>query len=105
MAFVLLPTGAMAAKLRILIVDDHPFTREGIRFFLEEAGTFQVVGEAASGHEAIDKAMELQPDIVIMDLRMPGENGVEVAARLRRQVPAAHVVMLTSENPENHVDE
>ncbi len=83
------------AKIRILLVDDHPFVLEGIRSCLISNAQFQVVGEASNGREAVDKAKELTPDVVIMDISMPVMNGLEATRYLRKSVPSTKVLILT----------
>jgi two-component system, NarL family, response regulator NreC len=75
-------------RVRVLIVDDHTLIREGIRLLLEQTGEFHVIGEAASGPEAVALAEELRPDIVVMDISMPDGDGLEAA----RQIRANHTV-------------
>lgn len=82
--------------IRVMIVDDHPVVRMGIRFALQAFDDFEVVGEAASGQEAIDLGAHIQPDVVLMDLVMPGMNGVETTSVLREACPKTHVLALTS---------
>jgi DNA-binding NarL/FixJ family response regulator len=84
-------------KMAVLLVDDHPVIRAGLRASLLTHGGFEVLGEAASGQEAITKAKELTPDIVIMDMGMPGINGLEATRRLRALCPQAKVLLLTLE--------
>ena len=71
--------------IRILIVDDHPVVREGIGSMLKKESDFKVVGEASNGLEAIEKARELTPDVVLMDLRMPEMDGVEAIGRIKAE--------------------
>ncbi|PDP84926.1 DNA-binding response regulator [Glycomyces fuscus] len=82
--------------IRVLLVDDHPVVREGIRGMLAAEADLTVVGEAASGPEAVVRASELEPDVVLMDLRMPGGDGVEATERIRAGRPGAHVLVLTT---------
>jgi len=82
--------------IRLLIADDHPVVRDGLRGIFEASSEFEVVGEAASGREAVDRAAALRPDVVLMDLNMPRCNGVEATRRLREQQPATRVVVLTT---------
>src|SRR5262249_15126603 len=86
-----------------LIVDDHPVVRDGLRgIFAVEAG-FDVVGEAQDGAEAVTRARDLQPDVVLMDLRMPAMGGVEAIARLRETAPSGRVLGLTTCDVDRHV--
>lgn len=84
------------APIRVLLADDHPVVRQGLRTFLESRGGIEVVGEAGDGSAAVDSAARLRPDIVLMDLVMPGLNGVEAIAHIREQSPDTRVVVLTS---------
>ena len=82
------------APIRILIVDDHALVREGIRQALTIPG-FDVVGEAGSGPEGLAKALALTPDVVVLDISLPGENGIKTAARIRAEAPEIRVLMLS----------
>jgi two-component system nitrate/nitrite response regulator NarL len=84
-----------AKKIRILLVDDHPFVREGIKSHLSALPDFQVVGEAGNGEEALRQAARLRPDLVLMDISMPGMNGLEAMSRLRKRSPATRVLVLS----------
>jgi DNA-binding NarL/FixJ family response regulator len=79
----------------ILIVDDHPLFRKGMRSLLESLPDFEVVGEAASGQEAIQLAGDLQPDIVLMDLQMPGGSGLEAIRAITSESPNIHILVIT----------
>jgi YesN/AraC family two-component response regulator len=70
-------------RIRVLIVDDHPVTREGLHAALDLAKDVLIVGEAESGEDAVSKVGELSPDIVFMDVRMPGMNGIEATKAIR----------------------
>jgi len=85
-----------AEPIRVLLVDDHAVVREGLRAFLELQDGIEVAGEAADGEEAIDAAVRLRPDVVLMDLVMPRLDGVAAMRALRERVPGARVVVLTS---------
>ncbi len=86
----------MTDPIRVLIADDHLVVREGLRLILETGDGFDVVGEAPDGAEAVRLAGELQPDVVLMDLRMPGVDGLEAIERIRSQWPQIAVVILTT---------
>jgi DNA-binding NarL/FixJ family response regulator len=83
-------------RIRVLIVDDHAVVRQGLRIFLDTESDFEVVGEAPNGEEAVRLARALQPDIVLMDLLMPGMGGIEATRLIRSEVGAVEVVALTS---------
>jgi two-component system, NarL family, response regulator LiaR len=89
--------------ITILIVDDHAVVRQGVRHFLEAQGGFQVVGEAETGEQAVKMAAEYVPDVVLMDLVMPGMDGVEATRRVREISPRTQVVILTSYHEDEHI--
>jgi NarL family two-component system response regulator LiaR len=82
--------------IRILLVDDHTVVRKGLRTFLSYDPELEVVGEAADGAQALSKARELTPDVVLMDLLMPGMDGIAATAAIRRELPEIEVLALTS---------
>jgi DNA-binding NarL/FixJ family response regulator len=82
--------------IRVLIAEDHALVRAGLTELLENRDDVQVAGEAANGEEAVARALELQPDVVLMDLSMPELDGIEATRRIAEAVPAANVVVLTS---------
>ncbi len=82
--------------LRIILVDDHEVVRLGLKSLLARHPEFNIVGEAASATEAVDKALELKPDIVVMDIRLPGKSGIEACREITTRQPQTKVIMLTS---------
>ena len=87
---------------RILLVDDHPLTQSALSALLQQHG-FEVVGEAADGDEAIGCAAELHPDLILLDLSMPGMDGLTALPRLREAAPACEVVVLTASGQEENL--
>ncbi|MFE3493163.1 response regulator [Streptomyces sp. NPDC059169] len=82
--------------IRVLLVDDHQVVRRGLRTFLEVQDDIEVVGEAADGAEGVARAEELKPDVVLMDVKMPGTDGIEALRRLRGLANPAKVLIVTS---------
>jgi DNA-binding NarL/FixJ family response regulator len=91
--------------IRLLIVDDQRLMREGLRTLLELEHGFDVVGEAASGQAALDSFPELKPDVILMDIRMPGMDGVEAPRRVCSTWPGARVIILTTFDDDSYVFE
>jgi DNA-binding NarL/FixJ family response regulator len=89
--------------IRLLIADDHPVVRNGLSSMFERDPEFEVLGEAADGAEAVRLAGDLRPDVILMDLRMPGMDGVAAIAELARQGSAARVLVLTTYDTDSHV--
>lgn len=89
--------------IRLLIVDDHPIVRGGLRDTFANVADIVVVGEAGNGVEGVERANELAADVVLMDLRMPGMDGVTATAALRDQLASAHVLILTTFDSESDV--
>lgn len=81
-------------SIRVLIVDDHPLVREGIRHALT-VPAFEVVGEADNGAAGIDLAIALRPDVIVLDINLPGQSGIETAALLRHRLPDLRILMLS----------
>lgn len=92
-------------RIRVLVVDDHVIVREGLRQVLQADGDFDVVAEAANGSEALAYAERLHPDIVLLDITMPGDSGLVVAQQLRERVPSARVLMLSVHDDAEYVME
>ncbi len=86
----------MPAKLKILIVDDHAIVRDGLAAILKFQKDMAVVGEADDGQSAIQKAQELYPDVILMDLMMPNMNGADATAAIKQALPETHILLLTS---------
>jgi DNA-binding NarL/FixJ family response regulator len=82
-------------KLRILLADDHGLVRRGARTLLQSRHGWKVVGEAANGREAVEKAVKLKPDVAILDISMPEQDGIEAVRQIREAVPVAKVLVLT----------
>ncbi len=91
--------------VRILVTDDHEVVRRGLRALLEAQPGWEVCGEAGDGREAINKAKQLKPDIVILDISMPGLNGLDAARQILKGVPSAKVLILTMHESEQMVRE
>jgi DNA-binding NarL/FixJ family response regulator len=81
--------------LHVLIADDHPLFRHGIRALLDATPEFEVAGEATTGEEAVILAASLQPDVILMDIQMPGVNGIEATRRILHTSPHIHILMVT----------
>jgi NarL family two-component system response regulator LiaR len=91
------------SRVRVLIVDDHTIVRKGIRALLSEADGFEVVGEADNGQEAVLRAEETRPDVILMDLLMPGMDGIEATRQITNRRPGARILVLTSFAADNKV--
>ncbi len=93
----------MNNKIRILVVDDHAMMRDGIRALLGLHDDIEIVGEAAEGKEAIEKAQELSPDVVVMDIAMPGMDGLEATRRLTKKNPGIKIIALTQHDNREYI--
>jgi NarL family two-component system response regulator LiaR len=82
--------------IKLLIVDDHTIVREGLRTLLAETPGLEIVGEAADGPGAVTQAQALRPDVILLDLMLPGLTGIEVTQRLRQSLPECRILLLTS---------
>jgi DNA-binding NarL/FixJ family response regulator len=89
--------------IRVLIVDDHAVVRRGLAQLLETTDDLRLAGEAADGEDAVERAAELRPDVVLMDLSMPGMDGVQAISRILAVHPEAHVLVLTSFSDQNRI--
>ncbi len=83
-------------SIRVVIADDHPFVRSGIRQVLKESPEIQIIGEVANGQEALEQAQELQPDVLLLDLEMPVISGIEIAHNLHKNFPAVKILVISS---------
>ena len=86
----------MSNKINVILVDDHEMVRLGLKSFLNLQGDVEVVGEASNGREGVDLALELRPDVVVMDLVMPELDGVQATLELLKEWPEAKILVLTS---------
>ncbi len=89
--------------IRILVVDDHPVVRQGLRSLLSNHPDLQIIGEAAHAQQALDMARREYPDVVLLDIRLPGMTGIEVARRLRQDCPETRIIMLTSYDDDEYL--
>ncbi|MHB2023409.1 MAG: response regulator [Mycobacteriales bacterium] len=94
------PDSAGDEPIRVLVVDDHALFRSGLRMVLAQEPDIEVVGEANDGGQALTVAMEKTPDIVLMDVRMPGHSGIEACLSIKSAVPSAKIIMLTISDEE-----
>jgi len=90
-------------KIRVLLADDHNLIRAGLRLVAEQEPDMAVVGEAADGRQAVTMAESLKPDVAVMDLGMPGLNGIEASRKIREKLPETQVVMLSMHSDEGYV--
>jgi DNA-binding NarL/FixJ family response regulator len=91
-------------RIRVLLADDHAIVREGVRSLLEREG-FEVAGEASDGHELLNLAQRLRPDVAIIDVGMPVLNGIDAARELRKISPATKIILLTRHSEDQYVTE
>ena len=97
--------GAFMTTVRVLVADDHALLRQGIRSLLEARLGWQVVGEAVNGREAVEKAAQLKPDVVLLDITMPELNGIEATRQILKAVPETEVLILTMHESEKTMRE
>src|SRR3954451_9274449 len=91
--------------IRVLLVDDHPMTRAGLVVFLQAYPDLELIGEVSSGEEALELCARTQPDVVLMDMKLPGIDGIEATRELKRLHPQVHVISLTSFQEGNMVEQ
>ena len=94
-----------AGRIRVMVVDDHPIVREGLRDALEASGRFDVVGLAGDGEEAVRIVEGLSPDVVVMDVKMPGKDGIDACREILELLPDTRVLMLTASTEDDAVIE
>jgi len=95
----------MPDPIKILLVDDHTIVRQGLARMLNDQPDMQVVGEAINGRAAVDQALKLDPDIVIMDIAMPQMNGIEAAKRIKKKLPRTKILILSMYSQEHYIHE
>jgi DNA-binding NarL/FixJ family response regulator len=91
------------SRVRVMIADDHPMVRSGLRALLERGGEFQVIAEAANGYEAIDLAILHKPDVILLDVGMPRLSGPDAAQSISQKLPSARIVMVSMHSDEAYV--
>ena len=89
--------------IRILLADDHTIVRKGLAALLREEETFRVVAEAGDGHAAVEKSLEVKPDVVLLDIGIPGLNGLEAAKQIKAGLPGVRILMLTMHETEEYI--
>lgn len=95
----------MATKKRILLADDHAILRSGLRFMLSSQDDMEIIGEASTGAETLKQSETLQPDLVLLDLSMPGIGGLDVLPALRRLAPSAKILVLTMHDDKHYMNQ
>lgn len=95
----------MPETIRLIIVDDHAMVRQGLKHMLGMEEDFEIIGEAEHGDEVIEKVLTLKPDVVLMDINLPGKNGIELTGELRRRMPAIKILALTADGDQYHLSQ
>lgn len=98
-----IPTARKNGKIKVLVTDDHAISRAGLAGVLESEPDMSVVGEAVDGQDAINKAIKLKPDIIIMDVLMPRMDGLQAGKEIKQQLPNTKIIMLTISEREDHL--
>lgn len=91
------------SPIRVLLVDDHPIVRQGVRSVLAHHSDIEVIGEADSAQALFAALAERQPDVILLDIRLPGQTGVEIAQRMKREWPAIKIIILTTYEDEEYL--
>ncbi|HOJ77798.1 MAG TPA: response regulator transcription factor [Bacillota bacterium] len=91
------------SAIRVMIVDDHPLARQGLKQILSLDSDITVVGEAQHGDEVIETALLLKPDVILMDINLPGKNGIELTQEVKEKLPDTQILALTVDNDQYHV--
>lgn len=94
---------AAAPRIRLLVVDDHPVVRQGVRSLVATHQDIEVIGEAATPSEALELARALKPDVILLDIRLPGMNGIELTRQVLRIAPSTRVVVLTNYEDDDYL--
>lgn len=95
----------MVETIKLIIVDDHAMVRQGIRQMLSMEENFEIIGESEHGDEVIEKVLSLKPDVVLMDINLPGKNGIELTSELRQRAPAIKILALTVDGDQYHLSQ
>jgi DNA-binding NarL/FixJ family response regulator len=95
----------MRDPIQILVSDDHTIVRQGLASLLNDQPDMEVVAEAPNGRVAVDKALELKPDVVILDIAMPMMNGIEAAKRIKQKLPKTKIIILSMYSHEHYIHE
>lgn len=95
----------MKEKRQVLIIDDHPLFREGIKTIISRNGRFEVIDEAGTGREGFEKASQLKPDVVLLDISLPDETGMEVARKIRHHLPHTRIMILSMHSKIDYIVE
>ena len=95
----------MSNKKTILLIDDHPLAREGLKSLIARDPSMEVIGEAGNGYQGLQLAMDLRPDLVVMDITLPDSNGIQITRRLRNQLPETHIMIVSMHSKIDYITE